>query len=158
MRKYLDLFKIIMEQYKLHPTDSLHGVQHWGRVYEIGRAIANKNGGNVDVVKYFGLLHDCCRENEGKDPDHGRRAAKFAEAHRDLIDLDDDAFKLLLDALAGHVDNQTSDDPTIGCCWDGDRLDLGRVNIKPNYEQLSSNVAKDPDFFTWAISLHEKDE
>jgi len=155
---YLALVKVVMDQYKLDPITSFHGVQHWGRVNDIGQAIVAKNGGNSDVVKYFALLHDCCRESEDQDPDHGRRAAAFAKENRDLIELDDSNFETLIYALANHADGPTSDDPTIGACWDGDRLDLGRVGIEPRREQLSTDVAKEDEFFAWGQKLNEKDE
>lgn len=155
---YLLLVREIMNQYKLDPINSFHGVQHWGRVNDIGQAIVEKNGGNPKVVRYFGLLHDCCRENEKQDPNHGRRAAQFAIKHRDLIELDDDEFKLLFAALAGHADDGVSTDPTIGAAWDGDRLQLARVGIMPNKDQLSTDVAKEDEFFNWANKLNEKDE
>ncbi|TML82741.1 MAG: hypothetical protein E6G09_09645, partial [Actinobacteria bacterium] len=32
----------------------------------------------------------------------------------------------------------TTTNPTIGCCWDADRLDLGRVGIEPDPELMST--------------------
>lgn len=34
--------------------------------------------------------------------------------------------------------------------WDADRLDLGRVGIRPNARYLCTEPAKDPAFITWA--------
>jgi len=36
-----------------------------------------------------------------------------------------------------------SDDVTIGTCWDADRLDLGRVSIKPEAKHMSTAYARD---------------
>ena len=153
---YLLLIKEIMNQYKLDPLSSLHGVKHWDRVNDIGQAIVEKNGGNAMIVRYFALLHDCCRENENKDPEHGRRASQFALKNRDLIQLDDGDFEILFNALAGHVDDETSADPTIGACWDADRLQLARAGIIPRLEQLSTDAAKEKEFFDWAIGLERE--
>jgi uncharacterized protein len=44
-----------------------------------------------------------------------------------LIGLSDERLDLLDLACRGHTDDRTSDDPTIGVCWDADRLDLCRL-------------------------------
>jgi uncharacterized protein len=49
---------------------------------------------------------------------------------------------LLLRALTEHADGYKSEDPTIGVCWDADRLDLPRVGIQPNRELLSTTAAR----------------
>ena len=38
---------------------------------------------------------------------------------------------------------------TILTCWDADRLDIGRVGIRPVADKLCTNAAKDPDFINW---------
>jgi hypothetical protein len=32
--------------------------------------------------------------------------------------------------------------PTIGCCWDADRLDLSRVGIEPDTELMSTDAGR----------------
>jgi hypothetical protein len=59
-----------------------------------------------------------------------------------LLRLDDDQFGLLSEACVGHTDGLTTFDPTIGCCWDADRLDLPRVGITPTAEYLSTEAAR----------------
>ena len=53
--------------------------------------------------------------------------------------------KRLIDACAGHVDGLTSDDTTIGLCWDADRLNLWRIGVTPQPRFLSTPVAKRPE-------------
>jgi uncharacterized protein len=78
------------------------------------------------------VLHDSHRKNESHDPDHGKRASEWAKVLRgDAFELPDDAFNTLCQALIWHDKGRTSDDPTIGTCWDADRLDLTRVGVKP---------------------------
>ena len=36
----------------------------------------------------------------------------------------------------------TTDDPTIGTCWDADRLDIGRVGIIPHERFMSTAAGK----------------
>ncbi|MGB5446898.1 MAG: hypothetical protein WBM99_15485, partial [Psychromonas sp.] len=49
-----------------------------------------------------------------------------------------------------HAFHQLSTDPTIGTCWDADRLDLGRYGIYPKAQFLSTEAAKDPDLIARA--------
>ena len=39
---------------------------------------------------------------------------------------------------------------TVQTCWDADRLDLGRVGIRPLAERLCTDVARDPVLIEWA--------
>ena len=124
----------------------IHGLEHWGRVKEFGLLIADRTAADHAVVEYFACLHDCQRWNEDEDPEHGPRAASYAKKKRDLIDLDDNQFSLLLRACSGHTHaHPTGDaglDPTLGACWDGDRLDIGRVGIRVDPAYLFTEAAK----------------
>ena len=50
---------------------------------------------------------------------------------------------MLATACAGHELGQVSDDPTIGVCWDADRLELSRLGRRPIPELLSTEAARD---------------
>lgn len=119
---------------------TLHGPDHWERVEAHGQRLAEATAGaDVAVVRLFGILHDVERENESYDPLHGRRAADLVERlNGDLFCIDDQQLALLTYCCAWHADGLTSDDPTIGCCWDADRLDLPRVGIVPERELMST--------------------
>ena len=85
--------------------------------------------------RHFAVHHDCKRENEIEDPEHGRRAADYAR--RPFRGWRDSPFTkkerdLLLEACRYHNDSQISTDQTIGTCWDADQLDLIRVNVIPD--------------------------
>jgi uncharacterized protein len=41
-----------------------------------------------------------------------------------------------------HAEGHTSDDPTIGVCWDADRLDLGRVGMRPRARYMSTAAGR----------------
>ena len=83
----------------------------------------------------FAYLHDSCRDSDGTDPEHGLRAAQFAESLRDslLVDLTDDQFEMLTYACEFYEKGRITAYPTVGACWDGDRLDLGRVRFMEYY-------------------------
>lgn len=103
----------------------------------------------------FALLHDARRVNESVDPRHGPRAATFAEElrARGLVPLDDGRFALLVEALRLHSDGHVSADPTIGTCWDADRLHLPRVSIVPSPALLSTSAARGPTRLSAAEAL-----
>lgn len=144
------LLRAVLDEYSL-PWAGAHGIAHWARVLEIGIRLAGQTGADVEVVRLFALLHDSRRRNESTDPEHGPRAAAFAETIRGkLIDLPDDRFRLLHRACYGHTHERTHPDPTIQTCWDADRLDLGRVGITPSPLWLSSPTASDPEMIRWA--------
>lgn len=138
-----DLIRTILEGYGL-PKEGLHGPRHWIRVNRVGLELAKACGADAEVVHMFALFHDSRRENEDWDPDHGLRGAELARsmAGSHLLHLNHAQFQLLHHACVHHTDGETSMDPTIGCCWDADRLDLGRVGIEPAVEYLSTAAAR----------------
>ncbi len=60
-----------------------------------------------------------------------------------MYHVDDLSFALLEEACIGHTDRDFSDEPTIGTCWDADRLDLGRVGMIPNPDLMSTSFGKE---------------
>jgi uncharacterized protein len=113
---------------------SLHGPDHWQRVERNAIVIAEHTPGvDVKLARLFAALHDTNRINESYDPEHGARAAAWTrELNGDgLFALDAARLELLCDAMIRHDKGQVSEDPTIGVCWDADRLDLPRVGIRP---------------------------
>jgi len=139
-----DIRKWALSQFTLG-EDSHHGPEHWEKVFNNGVMLAERTpGADILVVKLFSLLHDCRRTQDGYDSSHGKRAAEsLKEIRGNLIFLDDDQFRLLKDACSGHTDGGISDDPTIGCCWDADRLELNRVGIEPERRFMSTQAARE---------------
>jgi len=120
---------------------SIHGEQHWQSVARIGsRLAADTAAADLRLVLLFAALHDACRENENHDPDHGRRAGSLIDQLHGSgeLSLDRDELARMRDAVARHNDGEISRDPTIGVCWDADRLCLPRVGIEPRDELLST--------------------
>jgi uncharacterized protein len=118
----------------------IHGAPHWARVRVNGFALAASTGAQARVVELFTFLHD------GHDPEHGHRAAQLARqlAGR-LFSLSADELELLQIACRGHSDGHLARDITVLTCWDADRLDLGRVGIRPLAERLCTAAARRPE-------------
>ena len=137
-----DFINYCCEVYKMDHK-GFHGYAHWMRVLHNGRLLAKAEGANLKVVELFCLLHDSQRQNESKDPQHGYRAAQFAKTLKGIwFDADSKEMELLEEALAYHSDGYIKGDITVQVCWDADRLDLGRVGIKPIPSRLCTPTAK----------------
>ena len=143
----------ILDQFKISKT-GVHGPSHWARVKHHGMVIGAKVGADLEVVNLFAFLHDSQRENEYSDPEHGLRAAKYAkQLNHIFFELRDIQMTLLIQALEGHSKGGIHTNPTIQTCWDADRLDLGRVGIKPAPEFLSKEGQKWIDFaYEWSVT------
>jgi uncharacterized protein len=127
----------------------IHGAPHWGRVMRNGFLLQEREGGRRDIIKLFALLHDHWRIHEGSDHDHGLRAAESALTIRgELFDNDLEGFSALITALKGHSDGRLGkrESAIVRVCWDADRLDLGRVGIRPDPRLLCTSSAKDAVF------------
>ncbi len=136
------LWEEAIARFCLGPT-SIHGPEHWLRVERYGLMLAEHSEADVLVVRLFAVCHDVCRRNDGIDDEHGVRGARMAEQWRGVFfTLPDDAFALLQEACRRHTSGQRSDDPTIGVCWDADRLDLWRAGITPREALMSTPRAR----------------
>lgn len=123
--------------------DGFHGKDHWLRVLQNGRDLASATGANLRVVELFAIIHDSKRKNEDYDPQHGRRAAEYARTLQGVwFKLETAELDLLCHACLLHSDGFTQADLTVQACWDADRLDLGRVGIKPDPRYLCTSHAK----------------
>jgi uncharacterized protein len=122
----------------------IHGPAHWRRVERNGLVLAGRTGADMEVVRLFALFHDSRRWNDGTDRGHGARGAEYASSLRGAeFELSDDRFELLHFACTWHTDRDHADDPTIGTCWDADRLDLGRVGIIPHPKFMSTAFGRE---------------
>jgi uncharacterized protein len=136
------------------PLHSVHGPGHWTRVEEIGLRLARSTGADTLVVRLFSIFHDCRRKSDSVDPEHGPRgAARARELCGVAFELGDERLAQLCEACEAHTDGKKSSDPTIGTCWDADRLDLPRVGIIPEPGRLSTRAARKRKMIQWAIGL-----
>jgi uncharacterized protein len=152
-----DLLDRIRSEFVL-PLAGIHGEAHWARVCENGLRLAEQTGADPQVVVSFAYLHDVKRQDDGWDRAHGQRAAAFVRnLPTSLLALPDDKLESLVYAIAHHSDGSTAADVprgevvTVQTCWDADRLDLGRISIRPNPKYLCTEAAKDPATIAWAF-------
>ena len=126
-------------------AQGVHGPAHWRRVERNGLLLAGHAGANSIVVRLFALFHDSRREDDGTDSGHGARGAEFAASLRNdgVFALSDEDFALLRLACTWHTDGLHHDDPTVGTCWDADRLDLGRVGVIPHARFMSTAFGRE---------------
>ena len=104
-----------------------HGEEHWRRVATNGLDLAVATGADPLLVVLFAIFHDAMRFNDDLDDDHGKRGGFLACClNTELIGLEEVRLDLLYKACAEHADGETSEDATLGVCWDADRLDLCR--------------------------------
>jgi uncharacterized protein len=144
------VFQAARERFVLDP-EGIHGPSHWQRVRENGLRVAKYSKADRLIVELFAFLHDCCREDDSHDPEHGERAAAFAESLRGtLIHLDDPDFTQLYLAIRNHSFGFTRGTATVLTCWDADRLDLGRVGSRPDPRYLCTEFAKREGTIKWA--------
>lgn len=148
----------IFEDFDLELEDGIHGVHHWARVIENGLEIASHNNANKKIIIAFGFFHDCQRENDGDDPEHGFRGGEFMEKYRGKINLTDEEFDKVKIACAGHTNVLHHNDIDISTCWDADRLDLFRVGIYPEAEYLNNEISKQDYFIEERSELAEYEE
>ncbi len=153
------LIKKLKSGFKLN-WKGIHGVRHWSRVRVNGLRLCRFLDADRTVVELFAVLHDCKRRDEGFDPMHGQRAAdSIDELLGERIALTDVQRRQLKFAIRYHSDSSAqTDDITVQVCWDADRLDLGRVGIRPDPDYLNTWKARDPEFLEAAFqrSLKER--
>ena len=137
------LWQLVAGHFQM-PEGSVHGPCHWRRIERNGLFLAQRTGADETVVRLFALFHDSRRENDGCDTGHGTRGAWYAATLRDsACELSDERFELLRYACEWHTAGRHHDNPTIGTCWDADRLDLGRVGIIPHPGYMSTDFGRE---------------
>lgn len=136
------LLKHVLAQFKIS-RDGDHGPKHWARVRLHGMKVGELRGADLLVIELFAFLHDSQRLNENLDRLHGERASDYAASlNGHFFDLKDSQLDKLCHAIRHHSDGGVHSCTTIQSCWDGDRLDLGRVGIKPHKNYLSEEAGK----------------
>jgi uncharacterized protein len=120
--------------------------------------IAGIEGGDPLVAALFATCHDIARVHDGIDHEHGPMAVERmrVELPHDL-DLRPGQLDLLFRAITSHTEGETVEDPTIGACWDADRLDLIRIGFDIDRRRLSTATARGPALENAARRLWERD-
>ncbi len=143
-----DDFLKLQEQVYQHSlvSSSIHDINHWKRVAKIGLMLCKEvKSADYDVVFLFSFFHDSLIifDNNNQDPHHGIRAANYViKMIQQLykLGLTKQQINILVDACKYHVDGKTSSAPTIGVCWDADRIDLFGEELEQEF--LSTGYAK----------------
>lgn len=139
---YEQLWDAMVEHHTVGPY-SIHGPDHWQRVMDNGLELAKRNGADEVVVRLFAIFHDAERWNDGHDPEHGQRAAQLVkQLHGEMFEIDEVSLDLLCVACEYHHQGGTTDDLTIGTCWDADRMDLTRVGARLDPKLMSTEVGQ----------------
>lgn len=122
----------------------IHGLPHWQRVERNGLYLAACGDADSTVISLFALFHDSRRFNDNVDPGHGMRGGELAQEmfERGRLPIREVQLSTLMFACEHHTDEHFSDDPTIACCWDADRLDLPRVGILTESHLLNTHEAR----------------
>jgi hypothetical protein len=91
-------------------SSTLDGPSHWHRVASFGAQLCRATpGADLRVVSLFAVLHDAQRYTDGRDPEHGRRAAELAlDLQGVLFKVTDERLNLLVEAIAKHADGLSS--------------------------------------------------
>jgi uncharacterized protein len=159
----LDEFAGLIERVQIQSPlvhSEAHGDHHWRLVAWTGYHLLEQiTGADPLVVLLFALFHDSQRENEYDDPNHGRRGGELA---RRLLDqppwrVTKSQLDTLVTACDLHTEAERTDDPTLGVCWDSDRLNLWRVGIQPSLRYLSTAPARDVSRIEWTRKLQDQD-
>ena len=121
-----------------------HSLAHWRQVEFNGLLLAPVTGADITVVRLFALFHDCKRQDDAYDGEHGERGAAFAKQcfEEKRLDITQEQFNKLYHACRMHTHERASDDATVNTCYDADRLDLGRVGIPLNPEKMATSFGK----------------
>ena len=137
---------------------SLHGESHWRRVAVAGLALLPESpGADPALVFLFAFFHDSMRFNDSRDPLHGPRGAALArELCGETFDLGEPEMDLLGFACEEHTNGGVDSDPTVGVCWDADRLNLWRVGRRPDPRLLSTKAARSEERIAWARGLQRE--
>jgi len=137
--------------------EGIHGAPHWARVRANGLLLAKQTGADTQIVEAFAFIHDAERWSDASDPEHGARAAELAATINDeFFQLTPEQLFRLMEACEDHSLGDTVGDITVLTCWDADRLDLGRVGIKPRKDKLCTTAAKQKTMIEWAYSRSQQ--
>ena len=131
----------------------VHGERHWRAVAAIGIGLHQQCAAiDPQDMLAFGMLHDCRREDEHSDPDHGPRAADALAGSRPLAALLDPAQRdVVLHACRIHTSARSlgpEADRSCAACLDADRFTLRRVGTEPK-RRFFSLAYDEASFRAW---------
>ena len=136
MTNKLQKIKKIAQNYfkELDQTDFCHDFTHVERVTKLAIYIAQKEGGDKEILEIEALLHDIARpaEDRGEIQDHALESAQLAEQILTKINYPEDKIKIICNAIKKHRSKIQDKPENIEekILQDADRLDaLGAVDV-----------------------------
>jgi uncharacterized protein len=145
IREKIEGIKELAKKQFIMESTSIHGFDHWEQVLLNGLMLSMQRGADPIVIELFAYLHDCKREDDHQDPEHGDRAADYVMDLRSSGELDfltHLQYSLLWEACRLHHTGATSDEITIGVCFDADRIELIRCGITPRVDLMNTAMGK----------------
>ncbi len=142
---------------KLSSKDMTHNLEHTKRVVKIATALANIEGGDLDVIIAAAILHDTGRPEENKTGiSHAKISADYAKDLLSQIDFPKDKISLVCDAIRTHRFSEKLVPTTIEgkIISDADKLDaMGAIGL---YRTIANNACKGRDILSVLCHLDEK--
>ncbi len=123
---------------------NIHGFDHWNEVEKNGIMLANQPGVDLTVVRLFAHIHDCKRQDDFQDPEHGDRSADFVREIQSELEtfLTNKQIEQLWTACKYHHRGVVNrEDITIGACFDADRIELVRCGYVPRPDLMNTPMA-----------------
>jgi uncharacterized protein len=123
-----------------------HSENHWKGVAWFGlRLLEAGCPADPAALFVFSVVHDAERVNDWYDDEHAARAADLAATLRDegLIRCGDEWFDALLSTLREHDLRRIATCPTVGACFDSDRLALPRYGVRIERELMSTEQGRE---------------
>ncbi|MDZ7844095.1 MAG: HD domain-containing protein [Anaerolineales bacterium] len=112
--------------------DPTHGFSHILRVYRLGEYLAEKEGGNLRIVRAAALLHDAADESNPRQ-DHHQAAAQFARRILEEENWSEEAIQAVEHCIRVHRFRDQSEKPQTleaKILFDADKLDaIGAVGV-----------------------------
>ena len=144
-----------------HDAEKNYRIEHSIRVANIGKAIAEKEGYNVENVVLACLLHDISYAYgipENRHQDHGRLSAAYARLYLESLGLDKKRIESICGAIAIHVDDEadfefkrTDETEVAGEADNIDRFDVYRIYETLEWKQFSSMTLSDKRVYVDAL-------
>jgi uncharacterized protein len=125
-------------------VSTVHGVGHWRETAATAvRLLEAVPDADPAVALVFAVVHDALRADDLDDSAHGVRSARLvcSLTESGVLLLDETQVELAAAACEHHSERLVAADPSIGVCWDADRLGLRRLGIVPDPELLSLAVS-----------------
>jgi len=125
-----------------------HDWSHVQRVYNMAIQIAEKEGGDLSIIRIATLLHDIGRQKESENPenlDHAQISVEYASKILDEYEVDSDKKEQILHCISSHRFRINKEPKSIEAkvLFDSDKLDsIGAIGIARAYSFVGEKKIK----------------